>query len=132
MNSLYTRLIILYEVVLIPLKCYTETINRKPSSINNYTREVRFVMQKKERKRILINKITFATTIYRRRLWSLQMLVLHLYFIFQKNWRLDFMCYILLTNLISISYLPKFRLCNFKRIIYILIILKTPLLTWKR
>ena len=27
MSSLYTRLIILYEVVLIPLKCYTETIN---------------------------------------------------------------------------------------------------------
>ena len=84
MNSLYTRLIILYEVVLIPLKCYTETINRKPSSINNYTREVRFVMQKKERKRILIIKTTFATTLSRWRLWSLLMLVLHLCFIFQK------------------------------------------------
>ena len=34
MSSLYTRLIILYEVVLIPLKCYTETINTtKLSSI---------------------------------------------------------------------------------------------------
>ena len=69
MNSLYARLIILYEVVLIPLKCYTETINTKISSITNFRdrMKVRFVCNE----RIVSIIKSFATYICHNHLFCL-------------------------------------------------------------